>query len=98
MNVSLRQCWVWISFAKPSQAWVKRLSLFLPRYTRLVCYRNSCEILNIDTMTQIEPVAGQVSVLVLCHTRELAFQIAHEYERFSKYLVDIKTAVFYGGK
>lgn len=40
---------------------------------------------------------GQISVVVLCHTRELAFQIAHEYERFSKYLLDVKTAVFYGG-
>ncbi|TMW68824.1 hypothetical protein Poli38472_006292 [Pythium oligandrum] len=49
------------------------------------------------TLHQIEPVAGQISVLVLCHTRELAFQIAHEYERFSKYLLDVKTAVFYGG-
>jgi ATP-dependent RNA helicase UAP56/SUB2 len=38
-----------------------------------------------------------VQVLVLCHARELAFQIAHEYERFSKYLPSIKTAVFYGG-
>ncbi|RHY20371.1 hypothetical protein DYB36_010926 [Aphanomyces astaci] len=37
------------------------------------------------------------NVVVLCHTRELAFQIAHEYERFSKYLPDVKTAVFYGG-
>ena len=34
---------------------------------------------------------------MLCHTRELAFQIAHEYERFSKYLPEVKTAVFYGG-
>jgi|UniRef100_K3WPN2 ATP-dependent RNA helicase UAP56/SUB2 len=49
------------------------------------------------TLHQIEPVAGQISVIVLCHTRELAFQIAHEYERFSKYLLDVKTAVFYGG-
>ena len=40
---------------------------------------------------------GQISVVVMCHTRELAFQIAHEYERFSKYLVDVKTGVFYGG-
>jgi ATP-dependent RNA helicase UAP56/SUB2 len=40
---------------------------------------------------------SSVQVLVLCHTRELAFQIAHEYERFSKYLPSIKTAVFYGG-
>jgi len=38
-----------------------------------------------------------VQVLVICHTRELAFQIAHEYERFSKYLPHLKTAVFYGG-
>ena len=40
---------------------------------------------------------GGVQVLVLCHTRELAFQIAHEYERFSKYLSAVQTAVFYGG-
>lgn len=40
---------------------------------------------------------NNVQVLVICHTRELAFQIAHEYERFSKYLPEIKTAVFYGG-
>jgi len=44
-----------------------------------------------------ETPSGRVQVLVLCHTRELAFQIAHEYERFSKYLPEIKTAVFYGG-
>mmetsp|Transcript_23900 Transcript_23900/g.56457 ORF Transcript_23900/g.56457 Transcript_23900/m.56457 type:complete len:424 (-) Transcript_23900:168-1439(-) len=40
---------------------------------------------------------GKVQVIVLCHTRELAFQIAHEYERFSKYLPSVKTTVFYGG-
>lgn len=45
----------------------------------------------------MDPTPGEVSVLVLCHTRELAFQISHEYERFSKYLPDVKTAVFYGG-
>lgn len=49
------------------------------------------------TLQQIEPVAGQVSVLVLCHTRELAFQIKNEYLRFSKYMPAIKTHVFYGG-
>lgn len=41
--------------------------------------------------------SSDVQVLVLCHTRELAFQIAHEYERFSKYMPSVKTAVFYGG-
>lgn len=33
----------------------------------------------------------------MCHTRELAFQIKNEYNRFSKYMPDIKTGVFYGG-
>ncbi len=32
----------------------------------------------------------QVSVLVMCHTRELAFQISKEYERFSKYMPSVK--------
>ena len=51
------------------------------------------------TLHQLNPAADNddVQVIVLCHTRELAFQIAHEYERFSKYLPTIKTAVFYGG-
>ena len=49
------------------------------------------------TLQQLEPVNGDVSVLVMCHTRELAFQIRNEYNRFSKYMPDIKTGVFYGG-
>ncbi|KAJ8656255.1 ATP-dependent RNA helicase uap56 [Lichtheimia ornata] len=49
------------------------------------------------TLQQIEPVDGEVSVIVLCHTRELAFQIRNEYNRFSKYIPDIRTDVFYGG-
>merc|ERR1739844_291120 len=49
------------------------------------------------TLQQIEPVDGQVSVLVMCHTRELAFQISKEYERFSKFITGIKTGVFFGG-
>jgi ATP-dependent RNA helicase UAP56/SUB2 len=49
------------------------------------------------TLHQLNAEDDKVSCLVLCHTRELAFQIAHEYERFSKYLPSVKTAVFYGG-
>lgn len=33
----------------------------------------------------------------MCHTRELAFQISKEYERFSKYMSSVKCAVFFGG-
>ena len=49
------------------------------------------------TLHQITPVAGEIHALVLCHTRELAFQIEREYQRISKYLPDIKSRVFYGG-
>jgi ATP-dependent RNA helicase UAP56/SUB2 len=31
-----------------------------------------------------------VSVLVLCHTRELAYQIKNEYQRFSKYMPGVR--------
>ncbi|KAL5697997.1 RNA helicase [Ranunculus cassubicifolius] len=51
----------------------------------------------LSTLQQIEPVAGQVAALVICHTRELAYQICHEFERFGTYFPDIKVAVFYGG-
>jgi len=40
---------------------------------------------------------GQVAALVLCHARELAYQICQEFDRFSKYLKGIKTMVMFGG-
>jgi len=49
------------------------------------------------TLQQIEPTDGQVAVMAMCHTRELAFQISKEYERFSKYMSMIKVGVFFGG-
>ncbi|KAI7288497.1 ATP-dependent RNA helicase, partial [Hortaea werneckii] len=51
----------------------------------------------ISTLQQIDAVAGEAQVLVMCHTRELAFQIKNEYNRFTKYMPEVKTAVFYGG-
>jgi len=49
------------------------------------------------SLQQMEVQEGQVNTIVLCHTRELAFQISKEYERFSKYLTGIKCGVFFGG-
>jgi len=49
------------------------------------------------TLQQIDPVDGEISALVMCHTRELAYQIAKEYERFSKYMPSAKVGVFFGG-
>lgn len=42
------------------------------------------------TLQQLELTENQVYVLVMCHTRELAFQISKEYERFSKYMPQVK--------
>ncbi|ORY41878.1 P-loop containing nucleoside triphosphate hydrolase protein [Rhizoclosmatium globosum] len=52
----------------------------------------------LTTLQQLETAtSSEPAVLVLCHTRELAFQIKNEYARFSKYMPDVKTGVFYGG-
>lgn len=51
----------------------------------------------LSTLQQMDPVDGQVGTIILCHTRELAFQISKEYERFSKYLPSVKVGVFFGG-
>lgn len=49
------------------------------------------------TLQQLEPSENHVYVLVMCHTRELAFQISKEYERFSKYMAGVRVSVFFGG-
>jgi ATP-dependent RNA helicase UAP56/SUB2 len=49
------------------------------------------------TLNQMEPKAGEVSVVVLAHARELAYQIGKEYNRFSKYMPAVKTTVLFGG-
>jgi len=38
-----------------------------------------------------------ISAIVLCHARELAHQVAKEFERFSRYLPDVKTTAVFGG-
>lgn len=54
-------------------------------------------VFTLAVLQQIEPVDGEVSCIILGHTRELAYQIAHEFERFSKYMPNIRSAVIYGG-
>jgi len=48
-------------------------------------------------LQQIDAKEKCVKVLVVCHTRELAYQIKHEFDRFAKYFQDVKTGVVYGG-
>merc|ERR1711934_415849 len=48
-------------------------------------------------LQQIDVSEKAIKVLVVCHTRELAYQIKFEFERFAKFFADVKTAVVYGG-
>eukprot|EP00448_Togula_jolla_P011474 CAMPEP_0170601228 /NCGR_PEP_ID=MMETSP0224-20130122/17749_1 /TAXON_ID=285029 /ORGANISM="Togula jolla, Strain CCCM 725" /LENGTH=418 /DNA_ID=CAMNT_0010925993 /DNA_START=77 /DNA_END=1333 /DNA_ORIENTATION=+ len=45
----------------------------------------------------VEASEKAVKVLVMCHTRELAYQIKHEFDRFAKYFSDLSCGVVYGG-
>lgn len=69
--------------------------------TDIICQAKSgmgkTAVFVLSTLQQIEPVDGEISVIAMCHTRELAFQIKREYDRFSKYFPKIKTEVFFGG-
>jgi ATP-dependent RNA helicase UAP56/SUB2 len=48
-------------------------------------------------LQQLEPVPGEVGALILCHTRELAYQICHEFDRFAAYLPGVNVMVIFGG-
>lgn len=51
----------------------------------------------LSVLQQLMITPNTVSCLVLCHTRELAFQISQEFCRFSKHIQGIEVAAFYGG-
>ena len=48
-------------------------------------------------LQQLTPIKNTVDTLVLCHNRELAFQICQEFLRLGKYLPEVKAKVFFGG-
>ena len=52
----------------------------------------------LTTLHQLEESSNPVSVLVMCHTRELAFQIKKEYERFTRHMAGVDVDVMYGGQ
>jgi len=54
----------------------------------------------LSILQQLDPQRGNVQALIICHTRELAYQICTEFNRFSVHLPKdppVKTTVFYGG-
>ena len=48
------------------------------------------------TLQQLVPVDGVVSVLVMCHSKQLVNEIKTEYDRFVQYMPGVKTAVASG--
>eukprot|EP00972_Heterocapsa_arctica_P094907 13994724-Heterocapsa_arctica.AAC.1 len=44
-------------------------------------------------LQQIDTSERAVKIMGICHSRGLAYQIKHEFERFAKYFQDIETAI-----
>jgi len=69
--------------------------------TDIVCQAKSgmgkTAVFILAVLQQIEAVEGQVKCIVLCHARELAFQIFRDFERLKKFMPDVKMGVFFGG-
>ncbi|KAK2963220.1 putative ATP-dependent RNA helicase SUB2 [Blattamonas nauphoetae] len=54
-------------------------------------------VLAVLQQLESDPSPQEPRVIVLCHTRELAYQISAEFERFSKHFTGVRTSVFFGG-
>jgi len=72
--------------------------------TDLICQAKSgmgkTAVFVLATLQQIDPKDGVIDTVVLCHTRELAYQISAEFNRFAKYLKvenGVKIGVVFGG-
>eukprot|EP00386_Alphamonas_edax_P014929 GDKI01045694.1.p1 GENE.GDKI01045694.1~~GDKI01045694.1.p1 ORF type:complete len:457 (-),score=185.88 GDKI01045694.1:209-1549(-) len=69
--------------------------------TEILCQAKSgmgkTAVFVISTLQQLTFDQDAVLCLVLAHTRELAYQIKNEYDRFSKYFPNVRSLVVYGG-
>jgi len=69
--------------------------------TDLICQAKSgmgkTAVFVLSTLHLLEKDVKGIIALVITHTRELAYQILEEFNRFTKYLPHIKAKVVYGG-
>jgi superfamily II DNA/RNA helicase len=54
-------------------------------------------VFTLGVLDQIKVPGPPLQALVLCHTRELAHQIAKEFDRLGKFLEGLKIQTIYGG-
>ena len=52
----------------------------------------------LSILQQLDENPATASALILCNTRELAYQIKKEFDRFTKYLPNLRKEVFFGGQ
>jgi superfamily II DNA/RNA helicase len=52
----------------------------------------------LSVLQQMDKEPDSVTALILCHTKELAYQIHKEFERLGKYLPKLRADVFIGGE
>ena len=51
----------------------------------------------LGVLQAIDVSGDPFQAIILCHTRELAYQIAKEFERLGKHLPELRVAQIYGG-
>lgn len=51
----------------------------------------------IAVLQQLDQSPGEISCIVIAPTRELVYQIAQEFKRFTRYMPDVETVALYGG-
>jgi len=54
-------------------------------------------VLSVLQQLDTAPATEGPSAIILCHTRELAFQIMRDFKRFTAYLPEVNVAVIFGG-
>ncbi|KAL7748439.1 Suppressor of the cold-sensitive snRNP biogenesis mutant brr1-1 [Sorochytrium milnesiophthora] len=54
--------------------------------------------LDTSNLSALDAGGGHLRVIVLCHTRELAYQIKNEFARFTTFMREVVCEVVYGGR
>jgi len=100
LKPELMQAIVDCGFEHPSAVQAECIPQAIQR-TDVICQAKSgmgkTAVFVLSTLQQLEPVEGELHILVMCHTRELAIQIDSEFKRFTKYMKDVRSMVVFGG-